>query len=56
MAKAIALEELPFLSKTNPPDLTRDYSKGAAFLIDKPISFTSFDVVKIVRRLINVKR
>lgn len=56
MAKAISLEELPILSKTNLPTLTRDYSSGAAFLIDKPISFTSFDVVKILRRLINVKK
>ena len=56
MARGIPLSELTFFSESNPPDSTYDFNSGAAFLIDKPKGWTSFDVVKYLRRAIDVKK
>lgn len=52
MARIIPLYQLPVFSIFNPPDRDFDFSKGALFLIDKPIGWSSFEVVKVLRRLI----
>lgn len=56
MARAIPLTELPFFSAVNPPDPSFDFASGAAFLIDKPKGWTSFDVVKYLRKSIDVRK
>jgi len=56
MPKAIPLEELPIFSKSNLPNTFFDYSKGAAFLIDKPKKWTSFDVVKFLRKCLDIRK
>lgn len=56
MATAIPLKELIFLSKSNPPDPSFDYDSGAAFLIDKPKNWTSFDTVKYLQKRLNIKK
>lgn len=56
MARGIPLSELTFFSKFNPPDSSYDYNAGAAFLVDKPKDWTSFDVVKYLRRALDVKK
>jgi tRNA pseudouridine55 synthase len=53
MARVIPLHRLPVFSIINPPSRNFDYTRGAVFLIDKPAGWTSFDVVKYLRRRIN---
>lgn len=56
MARAIPLSELVFFSKSNPPKTGFDYKSGAAFLIDKPKGWSSFDVVKYLRKCVDLKK
>ncbi|MEL7834460.1 tRNA pseudouridine(55) synthase TruB [Fodinibius sp. Rm-B-1B1-1] len=56
MAKAIPLEELPIFSKKNLPHPDIDYKKGAAFLIDKPKGWSSFQVVKFLRKCTDIRK
>ena len=56
MAKAIPLEELPIFSRKNLPDPDFDYDEGAAFLIDKPKRWSSFQVVKFLRKCTNIRK
>lgn len=56
MAKAIPLEKLPVFSKSNLPDPVFDYAKGAAFLIDKPQGWSSFKVVKLLRKCLDLRK
>jgi len=56
MPKAIPLEELPIFSRTNLPETSFDYSEGAAFLINKPKKWTSFDVVKFLRKCLDIRK
>jgi tRNA pseudouridine55 synthase len=56
MAKAIPLEELPIFSNQNLPDPGFDYNEGAAFLIDKPKRWSSFQVVKFLRKCTNIRK
>lgn len=56
MAKAIPLAELPVFSASNLPDTDFPYSKGAAFLINKPKGWTSFEVVKFLRKCIDLRK
>ena len=56
MAKAIPLEELPIFSKNNLPDPAFDYGKGAAFLVNKPKGWSSFDVVKSLRKCLDLRK
>jgi tRNA pseudouridine55 synthase len=55
--KAIPLEELPVVSKLNTevPD-PEIYSSGAVILMDKPLDWSSFHVVKYVRHRIPPKK
>ncbi len=56
MAKAIPLEELPVFSLNNVPGSTVNYSEGAAFLIEKPKGWTSFEVVKFLRKCLDLRK
>ncbi len=56
MAKAIPLEKLPIFSKNNSPNPHIDYNQGAAFLIDKPKGWSSFQVVKFLRKCTNIRK
>lgn len=56
MAKAIPLEELPVFSLTNLPSPDFDYAEGAAFLINKPKGWSSFDVVKTLRKCLDLRK
>ncbi|MDZ7715043.1 MAG: tRNA pseudouridine(55) synthase TruB [Balneolaceae bacterium] len=56
MARAIPLEDLPVFSKQNIPDTSFDFASGAAFLIDKPKLWSSFDVVKYLRKCVDLRK
>lgn len=56
MARAIPIDKLPVFSKNNLPDPAYDFSKGAAFLISKPKQWSSFDVVKYLRKCIDLRK
>lgn len=56
MAIALPLDEIPVYGKQNLPDKETDLSKGGIFLIDKPLEWSSFDVVKFLRKRIRVKK
>lgn len=56
MAKAIPLEKLPVFSKSNLPKPDIDYNEGAAFLIDKPKGWSSFQVVKFLRKCTDIRK
>lgn len=56
MARAIPLNELPVFSKTNKPETGFDYLSGAAFLVDKPKRKSSFDMVRLLRKLLDVRK
>ncbi|MGD8427010.1 MAG: tRNA pseudouridine(55) synthase TruB [Balneolaceae bacterium] len=56
MAKAIPLEELPIFSKSNLPEPSFDYAEGAAFLINKPKGWSSFRVVKLMRKCLDLRK
>lgn len=56
MAKAIPLDELPIFSKNYLPQPDFDYAQGAAFLIDKPKGWSSFQVVKFLRKCTNIRK
>ncbi len=53
----ISLEELPVVSKKNPlPHRSEQYAEGAVILMDKPLHWTSFDVVAFIRNRIPPKK
>jgi len=56
MAKAILLKDLPVFSNNNLPDPAFNFSDGAAFLINKPKSWTSFDVVRFLRKCLDLRK
>lgn len=56
MAKAIPLEELPVFSQANRPDPDFDYAEGAAFLINKPQGWSSFEVVKFLCKCLDLRK
>ncbi|MDZ7806986.1 MAG: tRNA pseudouridine(55) synthase TruB [Gracilimonas sp.] len=56
MAIALPLESIPVFGKHNLPDKDTDLIDGAIFLIDKPLEWSSFDVVKFLRKRIRVKK
>ncbi|MDX1585412.1 MAG: tRNA pseudouridine(55) synthase TruB [Balneolaceae bacterium] len=56
MAKAIPLEQLPVFSKKNLPDPSYEFLNGSAFLISKPKQWSSFDVVKHLRKCLDIRK
>lgn len=55
--KAIPINELPVIDKSvsDPPEAER-FHKGAVILMDKPLEWSSFDVVKYVRNRVPPKK
>ncbi|MDX1639024.1 MAG: tRNA pseudouridine(55) synthase TruB [Balneolaceae bacterium] len=56
MGRGIPRSELTFFDNVNLPAPGYDYASGAAFLVNKPQNWTSFDVVKYLRKAIGVKK
>ncbi|HKJ32869.1 MAG TPA: tRNA pseudouridine(55) synthase TruB [Balneolales bacterium] len=56
MPIAIPLEELPVYTAENIPHTSIDFSKGGIFLIDKPKRWSSFKVVRKLRKFIDLKK
>jgi tRNA pseudouridine55 synthase len=56
MAGVIPLYRLPVFSIVNPPTPDFDFEKGAVFLIDKPMGWSSFKVVKALRKYIDFRK
>lgn len=56
MARAIPLDELPVYSRSNLPDPDYNYASGAVFLVDKPREWSSFDVVKHLRKCVDLRK
>ncbi|MBD3615652.1 MAG: tRNA pseudouridine(55) synthase TruB [Gracilimonas sp.] len=56
MARALPLDEIPVYGKSNLPTKETDLTKGGIFLINKPLEWSSFDVVKFLRKRIRVKK
>lgn len=56
MGRSIPLSELTFFSESNPPEVSYNYKSGAAFLVDKPKGWSSFDVVKYLRKALDIKK
>jgi tRNA pseudouridine55 synthase len=56
MAGVIPLYRLPVFSIVNPPTPDFDFEKGGVFLIDKPLGWSSFKVVKALRRFIDFRK
>jgi len=55
--KAIPPEQLPVLNKNTFSSFSEEnFQTGSIILIDKPLEWTSFDVVKFVRNRIKVKK
>ena len=55
--KAIPLSDLPVVTRHSLPDFKADnFTSGAAVLIDKPLEWSSFDVVRYVRNRIPPKK
>lgn len=55
MARRIPVEELPLFNRERLPTPSFNYHSGAAFLVDKPKGWTSFDVVELVRNRTHAK-
>jgi tRNA pseudouridine55 synthase len=56
MAAVIPLYRLPVFSIVNPPSPDVEFNEGAVFLVDKPAGWSSFKVVKTLRRFINLQK
>lgn len=51
-----AREQYPVYSSSTSPDPDYNYQQGAVFLVDKPQGWSSFDVVKYIRKAVNNRR
>lgn len=56
MARAIPLKDLPVFSDNNLPDPSFNFAAGAAFLINKPKGWSSFEVVKHLRKCLDLRK
>lgn len=56
MAKALPLDSLTVFNKENLPTRDFDFNEGSIILLNKPQSWTSFDVVKYVRGRLKTKK
>ncbi len=56
MAVPIPLEELPVFNIDSSIDKEYDWKSGAIFLMDKPTGWSSFKLVRLLRRVLNVKK
>lgn len=55
MAKAIPIDDLQIYSRCHYPDLS-ELPEASAFLIHKPKSWTSFDVIRKLRNVLNISK
>jgi tRNA U55 pseudouridine synthase TruB len=49
-------EKLKDASQKSPKDTSYETPAGKIFLIDKPLDFTSFDIVRIFKKSFNLKK
>lgn len=56
MARTIPLKDLPVFSGNHIPDPSFNYASGAAFLINKPKGWSSFEVVKHLRKCLDLRK
>lgn len=56
MARAIPLNELPVFSRARPPEPGFDFASGAAFLLNKPKGKSSFDMVRLLRKCLDIRK
>jgi tRNA pseudouridine55 synthase len=56
MPIAIPLDQLPVYSTAHLPAVTDNFTNGSIFLIDKPKGWSSFKVVKRLRRFLDLKK
>lgn len=56
MARIIPLRKLPVFSIVNPPDPNFSFKEGAAFLLNKPSGWSSYDVVKHLRKRLDMSK
>lgn len=47
---------MPLFDTKSLPSIDTDFAAGAVFLIDKPFGWTSFRVVGLLRKLVNIKK
>ena len=50
------MDQIPVFGKDQLPTKETDFNAGAIFLINKPLEWSSFDVVKFLRKRIRVKK
>lgn len=56
MARSIPLKDLPVFSSNHLPDPSFNYTSGAALLINKPKGWSSFEVVKHLRKCLDLRK
>lgn len=56
MARIIPLRSLPVFSIVNLPDPAFPYEEGAAFLINKPKGYSSYKIVTLLRKYIDLRK
>ncbi len=56
MAKVLPLDDIPVYGAHNLPTKDTDLTAGGIFLLNKPLEWSSFDVVKFLRKRIRVKK
>lgn len=56
MARAIPVEDLTIFDKRNLPEPDYDFQSGAAFLIDKPKGWSSFKVISMLRKCVDLRK
>jgi tRNA pseudouridine55 synthase len=56
MAAVIPLYRLPIFSIVNPPSPDFDFKSGGVFLVNKPAGWSSFKVVKALRKFIDLQK
>ena len=56
MARSIPRTELTVFTQNNKPTLDYDFQAGAVFLIQKPIDWSSFKVIKVLRAILDMKK
>lgn len=56
MAKALPLDQIELFDKTNLPTINHDFGTAAILLLNKPKTWTSFDVVKYVRNRLKTRK
>lgn len=56
MGRAIPLDDLPVFSSAKKPDPSFDFDSGAAFIINKPKGWSSYEVVRHLRKAVDLHK